>query len=709
VFYSPSIRSYLCMSLGVVLASSIAFAQADASGKRTHAELFEPVEKLPLKVAPLVDKEGKPLDDEKRAEFDKVRKQIEAAKKDIDAGNLDDARTKLDPARTALIGLVNDNNYLITTANLWKNFLDAAQSKPDVARQLAMDTAQCVKLVDDGKYADAIELADQVLKKIATLTTAYLPLAVTVTFEKGDAQLNLADYETSTATIERAVALAARVYGTNHPEYAKTRDKLGWSMMHEANRGAADRKKLEDAADAVNSAVSILQATTGDSPAAAESIDNLGTILFQMRKVPQAVNAKLRALAIRKKTLPPDDLNLGVSYSNLGWLYGRIPETLDEAIPMRQAALDIFAKNLSPDHPWLLLEESNLAYDYYRTRQLDKAIALYEKILARKPSDSNSNRFDIVQRSALLGSAYVANGEIDKGIAQMDKTLADAQRAFEAGFKQQAIVSVRDLANSARQASLLQPAAKYMKVLVDWMRAENKDTKNADPAIQAAQYGSVLVDAGKFEEAIRVLQDAINEIKRIKGAGDEQLINAHASMARALLAQGKADEALPHCDMALQITEVKSGPESILTAYALMLLARGHTAAGSTTLAEFNFKSSLATFDQEPPPDPPGLIRTRIEYAKCLLRMDKGAQAFEQLDTALKLCRSLEEKNPDNINLKSITASVLAALVDGAEQFSADQKKNVAAWKKEAVDNFKQMKDRRALNAEDAQWLEAHQ
>jgi len=709
VFNPTAIRSCLILILGVAVASPSAFAQGESSDKRTHAELFEPIEKIPLKDAPLVNKEGKPLNDAQRSEFENLKKQIEAVQQDIDAGKLDDARSKLAPARTKLLGLVNDRNHLVITANVLNIFLESAKSKPDVASQLAMDTAKCEKLVDDGKYADAIELADSTLKKLAEQPPAFTPLAATVIFEKGDAQLNLADYETSTATIERAVAVASRAFGTNHPQYAKARDKLGWSLMHEANRSASDRKKLEDAADALSSAVTILQATTGDSAETAESIDNLGTVLFQLRKVPQAVNAKLRALAIRKKRLPPDDLNLGVSYSNLGWLYGRLPETVDEAIPMRQKALDIFAKNLSADHPWLLLEESNLAYDYYRTDQLDKAIALYEKILSREQSDSETDRFDVVQRSALLGSAYVANGQIDKGIAQMDKTLADAKRAYEAGFKQQAIVSVRDLAASARQASLIEPAAKYMKVLVDWMREENTDTKNADPAIQAVQYGSVLVDAGKYDEAVRVLQQATDEIKRIKGAGDKQLINAHAGLARALLAQGKADEALPHCEMALQITEAKTGSESPLTAYALMLQARGHTAAGSTTLAEFSFKTALSIFDQEPPRDPPGLIRTRIEYAKCLLKMDKGKDAYDQLDAALKLCRSLEEKKLDNINLKSVTASVLAALVDGADKFPAEQKKYASEWKKEAVEKFKAIKDRHALSAKEAKWLEEHQ
>ncbi len=709
MFYPTAFRSCLILLLSAAIASPAVFAQADVSGKRTHAELFEPIEKIPLKDAPLVNKEGKPLDDAQRAEFDDLKNQIEAVQKDIDAGKLDDARSKLEPARTKLLGLVNDRNYLVITANVLNIFLEAAKSKPDIAGQLAMDTAKSVKLVDDGNYADAIALADSALTKLAELPPAFLPLAATIILEKGDAHLNLADYEISTATIERAVAVAARVYGTNHPQYAKARDKLGWSLMHQANRSASDRKKLEDAADALSSAVTILQATTGDSAEAAESIDNLGTILFQLGKVPQAVNAKLKALAIRKKRLPPDDLNLGVSYSNLGWMYGRLPETVAEAIPMRQKALEIFGKNLSADHPWLLLEESNLAYDYYRSGQLDKSIALYEKILSREQSDSATDRFDVVQRSALLGSAYVANGQIDKGIAQMDKTLADAKRAYEAGFKQQAIASVRDLAASARQASLIEPSVKYMKVLVDWMREENTDTKNADPAVQAVAYGSALVDAGKYDEAVRVLQQAIDDIKRIKGAGDEQLINGHASLARALLAQGKADEALPHCDMALQITEAKTGSESPLTAYALMLQARGHTAAGSTTLAEFGFKTALSIFDREPPRDPPGLIRTRIEYAKCLLKMDKGKEAFDQLDAALKLCRSLEEKNADNTNLMSITASVLTTLVDGADKFPAEQKKNAAEWKKEAVEKFKAIKDRHALSAEEAQWLEANQ
>ncbi len=709
MFYPTAIRSCLILVLGAAVASPAAFAQGESSGKRTHAELFEPIEKIPLKDAPLVNKEGKPLDDAQRSEFEDLKKQIEAVQQDIDAGKLDDARSKLAPARTKLLGLVNDRNHLVITANVLNIFLESAKSKPDVASQLAMDTAKCEKLVDDGKYADAIELADSTLKKLAEQPPAFAPLAATVIFEKGDAQLNLADYETSTATIERAVGIAARVYGTNHPQYAKARDKLGWSLMHEAIRSASDRNKLEDAADALSSAVTILKATTGDSAEAAESIDNLGTILFQLGKVPQAVNAKLKALAIRKKRLPPDDLNLGVSYSNLGWMYGRLPETVAEAIPMRQKALDIFAKNLSADHPWLLLEESNLAYDYCRTGQFDEGIALYEKIVARDKGDISANRFDIAQRAGLLGAAYVANGQIKKGIEQMDETLAAARRGYEAGFHQQAIGSIKDLARSAKNANLIEPAKKYYKTLVEWMREQNKDAKDIDHTVCALEYGSILVDSGDYDQAVSVIADAIAEIKRVKGAGDDQLFIAHEGMARALLAQGKAEEALPHCDMALQITEAKTGSESPSTAYALMLQARGHTAAGATTLAEFGFKTALSIFDQEPPRDPPNLIRTRIEYAKCLLKMDKGKEAFDQLDAALKLCRSLEEKNADHTNLMSITASVLAALVDGADKFPAEQKKNAAEWKKEAVEKFKAIKDRHALSAEEAEWLEAHQ
>ncbi len=247
----------------------------------------------------------------------------------------------------------------------------------------ARSWAECAQLLPHAlavtRYAEQVETASEETAFVLSLTSEYL---------KGRAQFA----EAKTA-MERAVALANKVFGSNHSNVAVCQSKLGEILFgledflaakacfeaalkidetqdaqhpnlagHLINLGAVQRK-LGDRVNARAALERVLQLANDsgkvDPRCISNALNNLGGVLYDERDFAAAQSHYERALALDEKHLPPDHLDVAVTVNNLGkTLHAQGDVT--HAKELYERALRIFHLYLGEQDPRTLEVTKNL-------------------------------------------------------------------------------------------------------------------------------------------------------------------------------------------------------------------------------------------------------------------------------------------------------------------------------------------------------------
>ena len=139
--------------------------------------------------------------------------------------------------------------------------------------------------------------------------------------------------------------------------------------------------------------------------------------------IPRALKYGLKALAIREKKLPPDHLDLAISYNSVALSYGDMGNN-EMRLGYNLKDLAIREKILPADHPTLGISYNNVAEAYGalgdHTKRLEynlKALVILEKKL---PSDHQS----LAMSYNNIGHSYAHLGEFHRALEFLEKALA---------------------------------------------------------------------------------------------------------------------------------------------------------------------------------------------------------------------------------------------------------------------------------------------
>ncbi len=142
---------------------------------------------------------------------------------------------------------------------------------------------------------------------------------------------------------ERALAIDEKAYGPEHPKVAIRVNNLG-SVLH-------DMGDLTGAKECFERALAIDEKAYGqDHPDVATDVNNLGSVLYDMGDLTGAKEHYERALAIDEKVYGPEHPTVATDVTNLGSVLGAMGD-LKRAREHFERALAIFRKFLGEDHP----------------------------------------------------------------------------------------------------------------------------------------------------------------------------------------------------------------------------------------------------------------------------------------------------------------------------------------------------------------------
>jgi class 3 adenylate cyclase/tetratricopeptide (TPR) repeat protein len=221
---------------------------------------------------------------------------------------------------------------------------------------------------------------------------------------------------------KRALAIRERAFGPDHPEVANTLNNIA-NVYFTLGRYAEGQPLYERN-------LAIWERAHGpDSPSVATGLNNLGEVLERQGRYAEALPLLERALAIRERALGPDHPHVALSFSNLGELFceqGRPAE----AQRMHERALAIREPALGPDHEDVAVSLSGLAMAYEQQSRYAEAQPLYERAREIWERALGRDHPDVAQSLDGLASLNVKQGRHAAAEPLYQRALAIRERAL---------------------------------------------------------------------------------------------------------------------------------------------------------------------------------------------------------------------------------------------------------------------------------------
>ncbi len=231
-----------------------------------------------------------------------------------------------------------------------------------------------------------------------------------------------AKYQEAIPIAEKAVEVAKRVRGPEHPETADALNNLGLLFKKTGDYAKAEPLYQE--------AVRIRQKVLGsENPGTATSLNNLAGLYLDMGEYAKAEALLQEALRIWQKALGPERLDTATGLNNLALLYWIMGEYA-KAEPLDLEALRIFQKVLGPANPYTATSLNSLAELYQDMGEYSKAEPLLQEALRIRQKVLGSEHPDTATSLDNLAELYRVFGEYAKAEPLYQEGLRIRQKVF---------------------------------------------------------------------------------------------------------------------------------------------------------------------------------------------------------------------------------------------------------------------------------------
>ncbi|MFH1418966.1 MAG: tetratricopeptide repeat protein [Planctomycetota bacterium] len=707
---SPIRRQVLTRFLPVILSLLIVAcftvsttAQTTQPEKMDHAALVEQSAAHSLVPERFTSPDGRPLTEEDTAEIEKARQYMLAARQSRTAGDFKaaaDTSGKAAEVYARLLGTGNHNTISAMTFRATASRIASASTEAQGAMVQAYRQLEAAEAAhDQGNYAEAVRSAQQ------ALTTFELTLGdkhgslVRVLRTLGNAQLEMQRFREAEASLSRALELGEAVYGKMHPQVAATLDRQGWMFL---NTG-----RFEEAVEVLTRSVRISMSSVGETAELAEALDNLGTALLYARDPRKALSSKLRAYVIRDRLLGPEARDTAVSLSNIAWLYSRIGgPTSEEVIPLRKRAMAIFAKQLGPAHPYTSLEKANLAYEYVGQKQPEKALTLYEELVALDRQHPNKLDVMAVTRLITLGGLYLELDRLEDALRSFNEAYEAGEVLYKKGEAQAAIEQLHGLATTYMRRRMFDDAVRVFETIRQWSDQRGIEPQQEDVR-RMLQFGIAYIEAGRVQDAQRVLNIAVQTADRLHENDSSKTIAPRLTLSLAFEKSGDWANAERLAEEALRIAEKELSPKHAARGRAFAALGRVQMKADKLDLAKFSLEEAKQIFEEKRNQQNSFVAHIKVleDLAACHDAAGEKSEAISLLREAVDKSREIfAASEGKNLMLQATLAEALKLLIDNIDKDPAatEEATKLKGELKQILTHFR---DIRALSVENKAWL----
>jgi tetratricopeptide (TPR) repeat protein len=275
---------------------------------------------------------------------------------------------------------------------------------------------QAVELYQQGKYNEAIPLAEQVLAIRKKVLGDNHPDTATSLNNLALLYKSQGRYSEAEPLYQQALAIRKQQLGDNHPDTATSLNNLAELYRVQGRYSEAEPLFKE--------ALAISKKQLGDNhPSTATSLNNLATLYYSQGRYSEAEPLYKEALAISKKQLGDNHPDTATSLNNLALLY-RVQGRYSEAEPLYKEALVIRKKQLGNNHPDTATSLNNLAFLYQSQGRYSEAEPLYKEALAIRKKQLGNNHPLTAQSLNNLAFLYQSQGRYSEAEPLYKEALA---------------------------------------------------------------------------------------------------------------------------------------------------------------------------------------------------------------------------------------------------------------------------------------------
>jgi tetratricopeptide (TPR) repeat protein len=370
-------------------------------------------------------------------------------------------------------------------------------------------------------------------------------------------------YNEAIPLAEQALAIIKQQLGDNHPDTAQSLNNLALLYYSQG--------RYSEAEPLYNRSLAIIKQQLGDNhPDTATSLNNLAALYQSQGRYSEAEPLYKEALAIRKQQLGDNHPDTAQSLNNLAELY-RVQGRYSEAEPLLKEALDIRKQQLGDNHPDTAISLNNLAALYQSQGRYSEAEPLYKEALAIRKQQLGDNHPDTAQSLNNLAALYRVQGRYSEAKPLYNRSLAIRKQQLGDNHPDTAI-SLNNLAALYRvQGRYSEAEPLYKQALA--IRKQQLGDNHPDTATSINNLALLYKSQGRYSEAELLYNRSLAISKQQLGDNHPDTATSLNNLAALYQSQGRYSEAEPLYKEALAIRKQQLGDNHPDTAQSLNNLA----------------------------------------------------------------------------------------------------------------------------------------
>ncbi|MBR4871003.1 MAG: tetratricopeptide repeat protein [Alistipes sp.] len=224
-----------------------------------------------------------------------------------------------------------------------------------------------------------------------------------------------AKYNKAVEIYNRVITLRERLYGTEHPDTAKSYNNIG--VVYN------DLSEYEKALEYHLKALKIKEKILGiEHHNTAMSYNNIGVVYNDLSEYGKALEYHLKALKIKEKILGTEHPDTAMSYNNIGNVYNDLSE-YEKALEYHLKALAIFEKIWRIKHLNTAASYNNIGNVYSQLDEYETALEYYLKALKIQEKAFGTEHPDTATSYNNIGVVYDELSEYEKALEYYFKAL----------------------------------------------------------------------------------------------------------------------------------------------------------------------------------------------------------------------------------------------------------------------------------------------
>ncbi|MBB5365764.1 CHAT domain-containing tetratricopeptide repeat protein [Deinococcus humi] len=279
-------------------------------------------------------------------------------------------------------------------------------------------------------------------------------------------------------------------------------------------------------------------------------LNNLATVLAELRRFDEALEMRGETLATRRAALPHRDPLIADSLMNMALVLSDL-RRFDEALLGHQEALAIKREGLPAGHPDIAISLNNLGTALYELRRFDEALEKHEEALMIQRAALPDGDPRIANILNNLGNALYELSRFDEALEKHEEALKIRRQSLLAGDRLTA-ASLNNLANVLQKLNRLDEALeKHEEALV--IRRAALPAGHPLFALSFHNLGNVLTDLRRYDDAVQSYRHALKIWRGALPKHHPQTAQTLHRVARVLGELGQPEQGLPHATEALNI------------------------------------------------------------------------------------------------------------------------------------------------------------